>query len=447
MPRAAVRLGQYPVRTGLLIVLAGALLSACVGGSPKTTTSAGPSGGAKTGQLLVWDWDSSSPGFAASFKQLDANFEKAHPGVTIKRVVQPFGNYADLFQATISAGSGPCVAELLAASSGPGVLRYQNSLVPLNSLLSDDARQNLFGLNVATAGYQTDGTLYGIPFGLQPTVMYYNKRLFVQAGLDPANPPKSYNDLVAAAKKLRAAGITPFIGGDKETATTEWWFGWLWPGAGSKQDTFDLASGKLPFTDGRVEATVSRYTDLVSAGYFEPGMASTPIATAADDFGNGKGAMFIGLGAGGFGSYVPFDKALGADNVGVIESNGGDSDTPHFLTGGPASTWGLTKYCKMQGMAAQYVQYITGAEGTKILYDDGGILPGWKAVQVPSDAPPQVLQMVSDFRGSDSLYGAPGLWGAATKADYLKQVQLVLGGQQSVQTALQKVEETAKSDH
>jgi multiple sugar transport system substrate-binding protein len=431
-----------------LSVVAAAMMvtiAACAGGSPDSGSSKGPIGGSSKGTLLVWDWDSSAPTFAAAFKQIDANFEKAHPGVTIKRVVQPFGEYAQLFQATLSAGSSPCVAELLAASSGPGVLRYASSLVPLNSIITSEMRKNLLGLDVASANYDPNGTAYGIPYGLQPTVMYFNKSLFRKAGLDPANPPRSYAELVAAAKKLKAAGITPFIGGDKETATSEWWFGWLWPGAGTKQDSYSLASGKLPFTSKQVETTVTRYTQLVKDGYFEPGMESTPIATAVDQFSNGKGAMFIGLGGGGFASYVAFDQALGADNVGVMEANGGDSQTPHFLTGGPASTWGITKSCTMQDVASQYVQYITGAEATDILYRIGGILPGWKSVHVPADAPPQVAQQIADFRASDSLYGEPGLWNADTKTDYLKQVQLVLAGQESVPAAMAATEKTQQA--
>jgi sn-glycerol 3-phosphate transport system substrate-binding protein len=52
---------------------------------------------------------------------------------------------------------------------------------------------------------QTGGKTWAIPFQRSTIVMYYNKALFKEAGLDPEKPPVTWADTVAAAKKLTKA--------------------------------------------------------------------------------------------------------------------------------------------------------------------------------------------------------------------------------------------------
>jgi multiple sugar transport system substrate-binding protein len=420
------------------------LAAACVGGDEKSPApaAAGPSGGEMTGELVVWDWDSAQEGFKKAFEQIDADFVKAHPGVTIKRTTQPFPQYAELMQATFTSKEGPCVAELLAARSGPAVLRFADGLVPLTSGITPEMRDKLNGLDVASADFDVDKEVYALPFGLQPQVMYYNKKLFAAAGLDPEQPPKTYQELEAAAKALKAKGITPFGGGNKEGFLSEWWFSFLWPGTGSIQDSYDLAIGKIKFTDPRVVETVNRYVGFIKAGYFPPGLASTPSQpTAPDEFAAGKQAMFVGLGSGGFASYVPFNKGLGAENVGVIEAVGA-AGAPQFLPGGPASTWAIPEYCDKQSLAWEYIKHITGAQAQRILWEVGGIMPGHRDVQVGAEAPPQVQTMLADFRAAKTLYPPHGLWKPEVDSDFIRQLQLVIAGEKSVDDALASVQST-----
>lgn len=48
--------------------------------------------------------------------------------------------------------------------------------------------------------------LYGVPFTLDDSVLFYNKTLFRKAGLDPEKPPTSSDEIISAARKLRALG-------------------------------------------------------------------------------------------------------------------------------------------------------------------------------------------------------------------------------------------------
>jgi raffinose/stachyose/melibiose transport system substrate-binding protein len=74
--------------------------------------------------------------------------------------------------------------------------------------------------------YQIGGKQYGIPFDLGMVGFWYNKDQFAQAGI--TTPPATWDDLLAAVDKLKAAGITPMsVGGSPATWTEMFWWAYL----------------------------------------------------------------------------------------------------------------------------------------------------------------------------------------------------------------------------
>lgn len=55
-------------------------------------------------------------------------------------------------------------------------------------------------------GRDTKGKLAGLPFAVSTSVLYLNKDMFVANGLDPANPPKTFDEMREAAKKMTHNG-------------------------------------------------------------------------------------------------------------------------------------------------------------------------------------------------------------------------------------------------
>ncbi len=72
------------------------------------------------------------------------------------------------------------------------------------------------------AGYYTDsktGHLLSQPFNSSTPVLYYNKDAFKKAGLDPEQPPKTWQDLAEYTAKLKAAGM--------KCGYASGWQGWI----------------------------------------------------------------------------------------------------------------------------------------------------------------------------------------------------------------------------
>ena len=125
-----------------------------------------------------------------------ADFAKKHPGVTVEFVAQPFDQYYTLLGAAIQSGNGP---DVMLFNGGGQIRDRVDALLPIDQYVAED-KQRLAGWDA----FSKDGKIYAAPVTLQGHPIYYNKTLYKKAGLDPAKPPKTWDEFVgdcAAIKK------------------------------------------------------------------------------------------------------------------------------------------------------------------------------------------------------------------------------------------------------
>ncbi len=132
-----------------------------------------------------------------------ADFEKENPGIHIKPVYA--GSYQDTITKVLTAakaGEAPQVAVML--STDMYTLIDEGVVVPFDELAkSADERAWMSGFYPGfMKNSQTGGKTWGIPFQRSTIVMYWNKELFKEAGLDPNRPPKTWEELVTYGQKL-----------------------------------------------------------------------------------------------------------------------------------------------------------------------------------------------------------------------------------------------------
>ena len=165
------------------------------------------------------------------------------------------------------------------------------SIVSLNDMLDQNGLRDTF-LNGLLDQYTFNGNVYGVPDGSNVEVAYYNKDLFNQVGIKDV--PKTFDELLADVKKLKAAGITPIAIGEKDTWTGSFLFMNILlrtnGGPGFLQDVID---GKKTFEDPAFKLAIDRFEDLVQAGAFPDGATSIDYNSGGNIFKTGKAAMFI----------------------------------------------------------------------------------------------------------------------------------------------------------
>ncbi|WP_116949057.1 extracellular solute-binding protein [Jiangella endophytica] len=253
-------------------------------------------------------------------------FMQAHPNITVEAGEEIWD--VQTFQAKLAAGDLPDV--LAVPFTEANSLAERGQIAELSQAMdlagvSADLNPDLVGLVSSD-----DGGVYAIPTAAQALGLIYNRDLFEQAGLDPDDPPRTWDDVRAAARQItEATGATGFA-----TMTTENQGGWM------------LAAGVYSFggTIENPEGSEATFADQPAADYLEllramrwedQSMGSNFLYNAAglvEDFSAGRVGMFIGFS----GLYRPavIRNEMPAERFGMGPMPvGGDSD-PTALTGG-----------------------------------------------------------------------------------------------------------------
>jgi len=181
-------------RISLLLILAisfAILLSAC--GNSEKSSSQGKSG-EKVLRFATWD-----TGESLKYQQdIAKKFEKANPGVKVQVEA-----YADGFEDKLAASFG--------AKNPPDVMYmwnypdYYKSLEPLDDYVNKDSSFKTtfddFYTNILNY-HKFKNTTYGFPIGFTTRVIYYNKKLFQEAGVPLPTSGWTWEQFSDAAKKL-----------------------------------------------------------------------------------------------------------------------------------------------------------------------------------------------------------------------------------------------------
>ena len=132
-----------------------------------------------------------------------AAFEKENPGVKVKPIYS--GTYQESIVKALTAnkaGDPPVLSVLL--STDMFTLIDEDAIVSWDDLIKTDSdkawHKSFFPGFMENS--QTGGKTWGIPFQRSTIVLYWNKELFKEAGLDPNKAPANWSEMVEFAKKL-----------------------------------------------------------------------------------------------------------------------------------------------------------------------------------------------------------------------------------------------------
>lgn len=200
---------RYPHATRTVVALATAALVAGVATS--SPANAAPTATKLTGTLTVLT-KFADPAYAPYFQSVADAFQKANPG--LKLDFQQVGDqpFKDKIRVLTAAKKLPDVYFSWAGDFAGKFVR-----AGLAADLTKDLK-NAWGKSLAPAAlnaFTYGGKTYGVPIDLDAKVFVYNKKLFAQAGV---KVPSTFDGLLAACDKLKAAGIEPIAFGNQ--------FGW-----------------------------------------------------------------------------------------------------------------------------------------------------------------------------------------------------------------------------
>ena len=219
-------------------------------------------------------------------RELAAKFEAENPGTTVRLEITVSDGLPTKILTALQSGSPP---DLINAQHG-WVVPYaqQGLLMPLDELVPD--KDDFYP---AAIKYDTwDNTLWGVPYRIESIAVLYNVDMFKEAGLDPDNPPKTWDEVIEAAKKLTHDDQYGFLitGGGEFGNTVFRSLPFIWENGGSIiSEDMKTATVNEP---AAVEA-VKFYTDMLVTHHVSPPSTLQNDGTANRHlFAQGKGAMY-----------------------------------------------------------------------------------------------------------------------------------------------------------
>lgn len=290
------------------------------------------------------------------------------------------GNYGESMNAGVAAfraGNAPDILQVFEVGTAT-MMAAKGAIQPVQEMSEKAGKaikpDEFLG---AVAGYYSsnEGKLISMPFNSSTPVLYYNKDAFKKAGLDAEKPPKTWQELHEAAKKLRESG--------QECGYTSSWPSWIllenfaaWHNIpfASENNGFGGPSARLQLDNPLFLKHLTFLTDMSKDGTFSYGGRGD---TANALFTSGKCGMFTG------------SSGNRANIIKTGEFEFGTSSLPYYsdVQGAPqnsiiggASLWVFAKKSDdIYKGVTEFFHFISSPEQAAAWHQDTGYVPVTKA--------------------------------------------------------------------
>jgi len=316
--------------------------------------------------LTMWWWgEDEAKGAKNWLAQTVKLYQKKHPNVTIKTVLQTTNGLIPAFKAAAAAKKGPDIQYFWPAiwtleDAWAGNTRPVSDYIPKQELAHYlNSADNTFGGKVWTAGWY-----------VQPSFpVLYRKDVLKKAGVAP---PQNWKQLLAACDTLNAKGITPLAGGISDG----WFGGWLYSligaqGVKSVGDVLGAVTGKQKFTDPQHAAWWTRLQEMRDHNCWNTDINSVQLYQGQAVWARGKAAMTITAGS----DVKKFVEQVGASKVGVMAMPKWGNGPYAGKLGQASQTLGITSWSKYPEVAADFIMFMHTPERMKAWFNTTGAFP------------------------------------------------------------------------
>lgn len=366
-----------------------------------------------------------------------AKFEAANPDIKINMELVPWSEQQQRFVTALATGGLPDVS--LLGNNVVAQFQATGSLAPLDEYVAAYDAEN--GTNVVDDIWPGDkgyyilgGKLWASPIAVETRALYYRKDLFREAGLDPENPPQTWEELATAAAALSKAGAGNYYGialPMSITYNTVQNFMSTYLGYGARMIGED---GKCGFNTPEFKAALDVYTRIYKDGGTHPDAPTMDGDALRRGFADGNYAMHIQNAS--LLKQLQDEKAPFVGEIGIVKIPAGPVNRSGFLGGWPLVLWDASEN---KEAAAKWILFATHGDVLKDMAVASGYLPGQISIATgaPWDAFPYPLftEQLQDARPYQYPSEPLAQMGQLEVDTIQKAVQAVALGQQTVDEA------------
>jgi multiple sugar transport system substrate-binding protein len=410
------------------LAVAGAGLAAGVavaGGARKTPArAAGP-------VTLTWiEWITPEISEPKMRSVLDA-FEKEHPDIKIERQSMPFAPVHDKIVALAAAKQLPDILNM--DSSWAPEFADEGICQPLNSYLEKEG-PTFYKQFVPAHMVKYKGNYNILPLTAIPFVLYYNRKLLKQFGVD--KPPDTWADDIATAQKTTKSSANLYAYSSAMALKSPYngpyieIFPRIYQNGGRTVDE----QGKAVFNDAKGVEAFQFYLDLVNKyKVVSPGTLTNQELNKTENFAAGQNALMIDNIA-----HIPLFKQRSELDFGISVM------VKKVRRGSVLTGWnlGMGSQTNHQAEAWAFMKWVTGPVGNRLFAEASGQLPGNTTVHGPWETDPLLrvaLQQAKDPATMDEAVITPKF--VERSHVLLTHIQEAISGRVSAKDALDRAKE------
>jgi raffinose/stachyose/melibiose transport system substrate-binding protein len=342
--------------------------------------------------------------WGAVVEQINAEFKAANPGAEIVTESYPDQPYQQKIKIYATAKQLPDVFKFWSFTSLLKPLVDGGFVEPLDR----NEFEKLDYLPGALESNIYNGKLYGIPVSADIWVIYYNKKLFKDAGVD--RPPATLDELIAVAPKFKAKGLVPMVTDGKDAWPLCVTFDQLaWRISGDATLPARALARKARFTDPVFVQAATELVRMVKAGLFQDDLMVSDYGAARNLFGQGRAAMYLmGSWELGLGADKTFSDAfrthVDAFKFPLVAGGKGKIDDLFAWYGG---NYVVSASSKNKVLGKKYLE-LYARKFPALAWDKQAAMPAQKVDARPGDTPvaKTLLRIVSEAKATS---GTPAL--------------------------------------
>ncbi|MFC3996822.1 ABC transporter substrate-binding protein [Nocardiopsis sediminis] len=345
-------------------------VGAAAGAALALLTATACSGGSDDGRMHVWMYQDS-----LAVVQHSA-VERFNADSDVQAVVDevPGESYQDRVRTVMGSGEQPDVF----FNWGAGSIRpyvEQDMLLPLDDLLEQDPEFADSFIPSILEGGEIDGVQYGIPLrGTQPVMLFYNRAVLDDLGLEP---PETWQDLLDTVDAAAEAGIIPFALGGADPWTEQMWLQYLVDRIGGPEVFRRIQDGDPEgWRDPAVLEAAQIVRDLVDRGAFGDAYASVSYTEGAAStlLSEGRAAMHL-MGSWEYSTHLDQAPDFAEDDLGYTAFPalpGGEGD-PANVVGNPTNYFSVTADSEHADAALDFLKETVDPDYVAEMVDNGEV--------------------------------------------------------------------------
>lgn len=308
-------------------------------------------------------------------------------------------NRFEKLRAEMAAGNPPEIFDLFGGTDTKDYVKA-NRLLELTPILAELGLTDKF---YSFEEFTVDGKIYGIPMAGYVEGLYYNKKILADYGIAP---PKTWDELLTAAAKLKAQKITPFALAAKDSWVINMMSNTMWIRTAGPHSVEGFLDGSKRWTDPDVMDAFHKYEMLVKKGYLQEGSLALSYAEQQNKFSSGEAAfMFDGSWANT--PLLDPEKSAIIQDVGFMSfpDMGGPGDG--YINGGWSNAYGFSKKATPAQLAAikEFIKQMYNEPMQKRQLVEEGMPPAMK-LQDTSQVNPLITEILQVFASSKGAFPA-----------------------------------------